>query len=89
MSLHKEEVTAEVARFGKNAADTGSASVQIALLTKRIEKLNDHIKDNAQDPIASRSLLILVGKRRRLLNYLAKNDRDEYVKVLNELGLRK
>ncbi len=89
MSLNKEEVTVEVARFGKNAADTGSASVQIALLTKRIAKLNDHIKDNGQDPIARRSLLILVGKRRRLLNYLAKNDRDEYVKVLNTLGLRK
>lgn len=89
MALNKEEVNVEVARFGKNAADTGNAAVQIALLTKRIAKLNAHIKNNGQDPIARRSLLILVGKRRRLLNYLAKNDRDEYVKVLAALSLRK
>jgi small subunit ribosomal protein S15 len=89
MALKKEEVNVCVQKFGKNAADTGSASVQIALLTKRIEALTEHLKTNGEDAIARRSLLILVGKRHSLLDYLARSDRNEYLKVLADLGLRK
>jgi small subunit ribosomal protein S15 len=89
MALKKEEVNVIVQKYGKNAADTGSASVQIALLSKRIEELTEHLKTNGEDAPARRSLLILVGKRHSLLDYLARTDREAYEKLLAELGLRK
>lgn len=85
MALKKEEVSVIVKKFGANEKDTGSASVQIALLSKRIADLTEHLKKNGEDAIARRSLLILVGKRHSLLNYLAKSDHDEYEKVVAEL----
>lgn len=89
MALSKDEVTTIVKKYGKNAMDTGSASVQIALLSKRIEDLTEHLKTSAEDAPARRSLLILVGKRHSLLDYLAKNDHESYEKLLASLGLRK
>ena len=67
MALKKEEKSTIVKKYGKSATDTGSAAVQVALLTKRIEELTAHLKANKQDACARRSLLILVGKRRSLL----------------------
>lgn len=89
MALSKDEVTTVVKKYGKNAMDTGSASVQIALLSQRIEDLTEHLKTNAEDAPARRSLLILVGKRHSLLDYLAKSDHESYEKLLASLGLRK
>ena len=89
MALTKEEVNVIVKKFGTNEKDTGSAEVQIALLSKRIEDLTEHLKSNGEDAPARRSLLILVGKRHSLLDYLAKNDRDAYDQLLASLGLRK
>lgn len=89
MALKKDEVTSVVKKYGKNAADTGSAEVQIALLSKRIEDLTEHLKNNGEDAPARRSLLILVGKRHSLLDYLAKSDRDGYEKLIASLGIRK
>lgn len=89
MALSKEEVNVVVQKYGKNAADTGSATVQIALISKRIEDLTEHLKHNGEDANARRSLLILVGKRHSLLDYVAKNDREAYLKLLDQLGLRK
>jgi small subunit ribosomal protein S15 len=89
MALTKEEVNVTVQKFGKNATDTGSASVQIALLSKRIAKLTDHLKNNGEDANARRNLLILVGKRHSLLDYLARTDRDAYTKLIASLGIRK
>jgi len=89
MSLTKEETAALVKKFGKNAADTGSAQVQIALLTERIKDLTDHLKANGEDGAARRSLLILVGKRHSLLDYLAKTDSDAYGQLIGTLGIRK
>jgi small subunit ribosomal protein S15 len=89
MALAKDEVTTIVKKYGKNAMDTGSASVQIALLSKRIEDLTEHLKTNAEDAPARRSLLILVGKRHSLLDYLAESDHESYEKLLASLGLRK
>jgi small subunit ribosomal protein S15 len=89
MALTKEEVNVTVQKFGKSAADTGSTEVQIALVSKRIEKLTEHLKTNGEDAVARRNLLILVGKRHSLLDYLAKHDRDSYLKVIAALSLRK
>ena len=89
MALNKDQTSAIIKKFGKNEKDTGSAEVQIALLTARIQERTTHIKSNGQDAAAHRSLLILVGKRRSLLDYLAKTDVDRYAKLLHELELRK
>lgn len=89
MALTKEEITSLTKKFGKNEKDTGCAEVQIALLTERIKDLTEHLKKNKGDAAAHRSLLILVGKRHSLLDYLARTDSDAYSKLLAELGLRK
>lgn len=86
----KNEIKSNViAKFRHHETDTGSPEVQIALLTRRIGYLTDHFKTHAKDHGSRRGLLKLVGKRRSLLDYLKKNDRDRYVKVIQELGIRK
>ena len=87
--LSKEETSSIVKKFGKNEKDTGSTEVQIALLTERIKDLTAHLKANKQDAGARRSLLILVGKRRSLLDYLNKNDPEGYLELIKKLGIRK
>jgi small subunit ribosomal protein S15 len=89
MALTKEETTSLVKKFGKSAVDTGSTQVQIALLTERIKDLTEHLKKNGEDGGARRSLLILVGKRHSLLDYLAKTDADAYGQLIGTLGIRK
>ena len=78
-----------IEKFKINEKDTGSSEVQIALLTGRIEYLTDHFKIHKKDHHSRRGLLKLVGKRRRLLNYLKKNDMEKYRVVIKELGIRK
>ena len=82
----KQEI---VAQFGENAQDTGSTRVQVALLTARINDLTEHLREHTKDHHSRRGLLMLVGQRRRLLNYLAKNDLDAYRALIAELGLRR
>lgn len=89
MAIKKEDVNVIVSKFGKDNKDTGSTSVQIALLSKRIEVLTAHLKTNGEDAPARRSLMMLVGKRHGLLDYLARNDREAYLKLIEQLGLRK
>lgn len=89
MALSKKETTEIIAKFGKNSKDTGSCQVQVALLTAEIKTLTEHLKANKKDAVARRSLLVLVGKRKSLLKYLESKDRDGYVKLISELGLRK
>lgn len=89
MALSKEQSSAIIKNFGKNEKDTGSAEVQIALLTQRIKSLTLHLKSNPQDAGARRSLLILVGKRHSLLDYLRSTDTDRYAALIEKLGLRK
>ncbi len=89
MALNKEEKKVQIKKFGKDEKDTGSSQVQVALLTKRIEQLTLHLKTNAGDKNARRSLLVLVGKRHSLLAYLAKHDYEAYEKLIQSLGLRK
>lgn len=89
MALSKELKAQLVQEFGKNAKDTGSTTVQIAILTKEIDKLNAHLAKNIHDFHSSRSLLIKVGQRRSLINYLKKNDVAAYEEVANKLGFRR
>jgi small subunit ribosomal protein S15 len=89
MALTKESVTSIIAKFGKNEKDTGATEVQIALLTERINQLTGHCKQFKKDKSGQRGLLILVGKRRRLLKYYQRTNLEGYRKLIKELGLRK
>jgi len=86
--IKKEEKTL-LQKYQLHKKDTGSAQVQITLLTDRITNLASHLKDHHKDSDSRRGLLILVGKRRKLLNYLAKTDIKEYTKLIKDLKLRK
>ena len=89
MTLTKERKQELIGRFGDSEGDTGSAAVQIALLTERINELTEHLRDHPKDHHSRRGLLMLVGKRRRLLGYLERTDLDRYRSLVEELGLRK
>ncbi|MDR2370630.1 MAG: 30S ribosomal protein S15 [Treponema sp.] len=89
MALSKEEVTSTVLKFGKSEKDTGASEVQIALLTKRINQLTEHCKQFRKDKSSQRGLLILVGKRRRMLKYIQRTNLEKYRSIIQELGLRK
>ena len=78
-----------VAEYGKTASDTGSPEVQVALLSERINHLTDHLKDHKGDHHSRRGLLMMVGKRRRLLDYLRKKDVERYRDLIARLGLRR
>jgi small subunit ribosomal protein S15 len=77
------------AKFGTNEQDTGATEVQIALLTERINHLTQHLREQKKDHHSRRGLLMLVGRRRRFLDYLQKKDLDGYRALIKELGLRK
>ena len=94
MVSRKERITAAqktqvIEKFGGNAANTGDAKVQVALLTARINDLQLHFKANPKDHASKRGLLMLVGQRRRLLAYIKNRNIDEYRALIAELGLRK
>jgi small subunit ribosomal protein S15 len=89
MSLTVEQKQDIVSRHGKDANDTGSTEVQVALLTARINELTEHLRSHKKDHHSRRGLLMLVGKRRRLLGYLQRTDLDRYRALIKELGLRR
>jgi len=89
MALTKDEVSSITAKFGKNEKDTGASEVQIALLTERINQLTEHCKQFKKDKSSQRGLLILVGKRRRVLKYIQRTNLEKYRSIIKELGLRK
>ena len=89
MALTKERKNEIIKKYARDEKDTGSPEVQIAILTEEIKALTEHLKNNKQDKHSKRGLLIKVGKRRSLLNYLLKNDVVKYREVVKELGLRK
>ncbi|MFH1198664.1 MAG: 30S ribosomal protein S15 [Candidatus Omnitrophota bacterium] len=89
MALVKENKTKVIDSFKVHARDTGSAQVQIALLTERINTLGDHFKAHKKDHHSRRGLLSMVGSRRRLLKYLKEKDVKKYEEVLEKLNLRK
>ena len=86
----KPEVKQEIiAKYKLHDTDTGSPEVQVAILTARINELNEHLKVHKKDNHSRRGLLKMVGKRRSLLNYLAKKDVNRYREIVDKLGLRK
>ena len=89
MTLTLEKKRELVERFGDTPTDTGKAEVQIALLTERINQLTEHLRTHKKDHHSRRGLLMLVGQRRRLLNYLQRSNLDRYRALVKELGLRK
>lgn len=89
MTLSSEEKLSIIQEFRAHEKDTGSAEVQIALLTKRIEELTEHLKVHRKDHHSRRGLLKMVGKRRRLLNYLREKDVERYRQLIERLGLRR
>ena len=89
MALSKERKAEIVSKYGKTATDTGSAEVQIAVLTEEISALTEHLKEHKHDFHSRRGMLKKVGQRRSLLNYLVKNDVTRYREVVKSLGLRK
>lgn len=89
MPLASDDKKKIINKFQVAKNDTGSPEVQVALLTERIKKLTDHLKLHGHDMHSRRGLLSMVGKRRRLLNYLAKNDEIRYKEVTGKLGLSK
>jgi small subunit ribosomal protein S15 len=89
MSLTKDNKKDVIKEFGRTELDTGSAEVQIALLTRRIEDLTGHFKANPKDHSSRRGLLKMVGARRKLLNYLKRKDIEKYREILEKLSLRK
>ena len=87
--MTKERKLAIINEYKRDEADTGSAEVQVALLTERINELTEHLKVHKKDNHSRRGLLKMVGKRRNLLNYLAKKDEAGYKALVEKLGLRK
>jgi small subunit ribosomal protein S15 len=89
MPLTQERKQELVSKFGDSDGDTGKTEVQVALLTERINELTDHLRTHGKDHHSRRGLLMLVGRRRRFLNYLQRRDLERYRSVIRELGLRR
>jgi small subunit ribosomal protein S15 len=89
MAIEREAKQAIVTKYGKDDGDTGSTRVQVALLTARILDLSEHLQRNKKDHHGRRGLLVMVGKRKRLLSYLEKTDFEGYKSLIAELGLRR
>ncbi|MDV8000417.1 30S ribosomal protein S15 [Rhodococcus sp. IEGM 1408] len=89
MALSTEEKKAVLAEYGVHETDTGSPEAQIAMLTKRISQLTEHLKTHKHDHHSRRGLLLMVGRRRRLLKYIAKTDIARYRSLIERLGLRR
>lgn len=89
MTLTAEDKIEITTQFGKDAQDTGRTEVQVATLTRRINGLTEHLREHKHDHHSRRGLLMLVGRRRRFLNYLQRTDLDRYRALVRDLGLRK
>ena len=87
--ISKEKKAAIIAEYGRKEGDTGSPEVQIAILTARSAELTEHLKSNPKDHHSRRGLLMMVGKRRNLMNYLKSQDIERYRALVAKLGLRK
>ncbi|HID24206.1 MAG TPA: 30S ribosomal protein S15 [Planctomycetaceae bacterium] len=89
MSITKERKAELIKEFGRTEADTGSPDVQVAVLTERINALTEHLKTHPKDFASRRGLLMLVSRRRRLLNYLKRKDESRYLALIERLSIRK
>ena len=89
MSIEKDKVKEITNEFGGNDKNSGASETQIAIFTERIKNITDHLKSNKKDHSGRRGLVALVSKRRRLLNYLKKNNLDSYKEIIKKLNIRK
>ncbi len=89
MSITLERKAELIKEYGRGEADTGSAEVQVAILTERINNLTEHMKTHKKDFHSRRGLLVMVGQRRRLLDYLKKKEKGRYDALIQSLGLRR
>jgi small subunit ribosomal protein S15 len=89
MAIQKEEKEKIVKEIGRSATDTGSPEVQVAIFTEKIKQLTEHLKTHKKDDHSRRGLLKMVGKRRRLLDYLSRKNKETYELIIKKLGLRK
>ena len=89
LMITKEKKQELISKYGKSDSDTGTAEVQIAIFTTRINELTEHLQQHPKDHATRRGLLRLVGKRRRLLNYLMNSEIERYRSITKELGIRK
>ena len=89
MSITSERKSSLIQEYRRTETDTGSAEVQIAMLSERIENLTEHSKQHKKDHASRRGLLMLVSRRRRLLDYLKNTDPDRYLEIIQRLGIRK
>ena len=89
MSITKQEKAELIKKFGRGDNDTGSTEVQVAILTTRINNLTEHLKTHKKDFHSRRGLLVMVGQRRRLLDYLNSNSKERYADLIKSLGLRR
>lgn len=89
MSISKERKAEIIAKFGRTPTDTGSPEVQVALLTEQINTLTQHLRTHKHDNHSRRGLILSVGQRRRLLDYLKSQNLDSYLKLIQELNIRK
>ena len=87
--ISKEKKAEIISAYGRKPGDTGSPEVQIAILTERINELTEHIKQNPKDHHSRRGLLMMVGQRRGMLQYLQKKDLEGYRELIKKLGIRK
>ena len=88
MSINLKNKQEIVKKYGKDAKDTGSSAVQVAMMTQKISELTEHLKNNKKDFATKRGLLMMVGKRKRLLAYIKEKNLDEYRKLIKKLGIR-
>ena len=89
MALMKNDKEGIIKKYRTSELDTGSCEVQVALLTNRIQELSDHFKNHKNDVHGQRGLVKMVNRRRKLLMYLKRTNNDRYIKLINDLGLRK
>lgn len=89
MSITQEKKTELIKEYGRDEGDTGSPEVQVSILTERIRNLTEHLKEHKKDFHSRRGLLIMVGQRRRLLDYLKRKDDSRYQELISSLGLRR
>ena len=87
--ITKEKKQSLVEQFGEKPENTGASEVQVAIFTERIKEITEHLKQHSKDHAARLGLLKIVGKRRRLLNYIRANDIEKYRSLIKELGIRK
>ena len=89
MSITKEKTAELIKEYGNNANDSGSSESQIAILTQRINTITDHLKDNRKDHSGRRGLIAMVSRRRKLLDYVRKQNNESYLSIIKKLNIRK